>query len=309
MIKRDDCTCLAMGGNKARQLEFYLGDALNRGCDVVLSTGAVQSNYMRMLAAAAAKVGLECHIQLESRVNNDSQEYQESGNVFLDQLFGAHIHHYAEGEDESGADSEINRIATTLERSGRKPYVVPLAPVEQPKGALGYVLAASELTRQFVDTGLWPDVIVVGSGSGLTHAGMLTGLRIMGVNIPVIGACVRRDKAQQGPRIFQTCRKIEKMLGRSQVVKQSDVWVNDLALEPGYGKASDRVMAAMSEMARYEGILLDPVYSGKTVGCTLMMIESGLLQRHRRIVMLHSGGTPALFAYGKQILSSAAFSL
>lgn len=309
LLKRDDCTGLAMGGNKARQLEFYLGDALSQGCDVVLSTGAVQSNYMRMLAAAAAKLGLECHIQLESRVSNASQEYQESGNVLLDKLFGAHIHHYAQGEDELGADKEIRRIAEELGQSGKKPYVVPLAPVEQPKGALGYVVAARELAQQFVDQDIWPDLLVLASGSGLTHAGTLTGLRAMGVEIPVIGACVRRDAAQQAPRILDTCRKVERMLGLGQLVKESDVQVNDLALFPGYGEVSERVMEAMSEMARLEGILLDPVYSGKTIGCTLMMIESGLLTDYHSILMLHTGGTPALFAYGRQILSSSAFGL
>ena len=156
-LKRDDCTGLAMGGNKARQLEYYLGDAISHGCDTVLSTGAVQSNYMRMLAAAAAKLGLECHVQLESRVESTDPDYLESGNVFLDRLFGAHIHKYAEGEDEFGADHALQDIAEELRNEGKSPYIVPLAPVEEPKGALGYVLAARELAQQFLQWEAYPD--------------------------------------------------------------------------------------------------------------------------------------------------------
>ncbi len=146
-VKRDDCTGLGLGGNKVRQIEFYLGDALAKGCDTVLSTGAVQSNYMRTIAAAASKLGLECHIQLEDRVKNTSSEYQKSGNRLLTGLFGATIHHYPDGEDELGADREIHRIADALKLQGRNPYVIPLTPSKEPKGALGYVVAAEELIR------------------------------------------------------------------------------------------------------------------------------------------------------------------
>ncbi|MBX2885478.1 MAG: pyridoxal-phosphate dependent enzyme, partial [Granulosicoccus sp.] len=124
-IKRDDCSGLGLGGNKVRQLEYYMGDAMARQSDCVLSTGAVQSNYMRTLAAAAAKLGLECHIQLESRVSDPDEDYLKSGNVLLDKMFGATIHHYAEGEDESGADAAIEALAAKLQESGKKPYIVP----------------------------------------------------------------------------------------------------------------------------------------------------------------------------------------
>lgn len=308
-LKRDDCTGLAMGGNKARQLEFYLGDAISQGCDTVLSTGAVQSNYMRMLAAAAAKLGLDCHVQLESRVKSKDSDYLESGNVFLDRLFGARIHKYEEGEDEYGADHALQEIAEELANQGKSPYIVPLAPVEEPKGALGYVLAAKELVKQFAQWETYPDLIVVGSGSGLTHAGLLTGFRIMDVSVPILGACVRRAAQVQQPRVLSTCRKVERMLGVGEVVSESDVVVNDLALAPGYGQASEKVMETIHMVASLEGILLDPVYSAKTVSDTLLLIESGVLRDKQKIVMIHTGGTPALFAYRKQILSAPQFSL
>lgn len=309
MLKRDDCTGLAMGGNKARQLEFYLGDAQAQGCDTVLSTGAVQSNYMRMLAAAAAKLGFECHIQLETRVKSSDTDYLESGNVLLDKLFGAHIHSYAEGEDEHGADKKLKQIADQLAADGKQPYIVPLAPVEQPKGALGYALAAKELAEQFMQQGIEPDMIAVGSGSGLTHAGLLTGFRTLGMSIPVIGMCVRRAVEAQYPRVLSTCRKLERMLGVDEVVKESDVEVSDLALAPGYGQVSPKVVQTIQDAAALEGILLDPVYSAKTVAGTLIMLESGMLEDKSNIVMIHTGGTPALFAYRKQILSLPEFGL
>lgn len=308
-LKRDDCTGLAMGGNKVRQLEFYLGDALRQGCDTVLSTGAVQSNYMRTLAAAAARLGLDCHIQLEHRVNNPPEEYHHSGNVLLDRLFGARIHTLDRGEDEFGADRAIREIAESLRRRGKKPYVVPLAPVDKPRGALGYVAAADELVRQFGEMRLNPDLLVVGSGSGLTHAGLLTGLRMMGRPLPVLGACVRRDAGLQGQRIVDLCRRIEKMLGVASRVSSGDVWVRDTVLPPGYGEASDEVMRAVADMARLEGILVDPVYSAKVVATALALVRRGELDGFRDIVMIHTGGTPALFAYRERIQSAPAFGL
>lgn len=301
LLKRDDCSGLGLGGNKVRQLEYYLGDALAKGCDTVLSTGAVQSNYMRTLAAASAKLGLECHVQLESRVSTEDPDYLLSGNVLLNKMFGATLYSYPEGEDESGADAELAKLARGLEKSGRKPYIVPLAPVEEPKGALGYVTAAIELAEQCQQSELQPDLIVVPSGSGLTHAGLLTGCRAMGWQVPVLGACVRRQAELQRPRVVDTCEKIEAMLDLGKVVQSDDIWVNDIALAPGYGKASRAVLDAISLMSKKEGVLVDPVYSGKTVSCTLQLIENQALVNFRNIVIIHTGGTPAIFAYREQL--------
>ncbi len=306
-LKRDDCTGLAMGGNKARQLEFYLGHALEQQCDVILSTGAVQSNYMRQLAAAAAKLGFECHIQLEARVQDPSETYLNSGNVLLDKLFGATIHHYEQGEDEFGADKQLAHIAETLKLQGKKPYIVPLAPVETPRGSLGYVDAAQELAQQLVDLNLTADLIVVGSGSALTHAGLLTGLRLLELDIPVLGACVRRDAAPQTQRVLSTCRKVENMLACGQVVNEEDVWLSDEALAPGYGKASQNVFDTINAVASQEGILLDPVYSGKTVACLDTLLRAGALDEYKNIVVIHTGGTPSLFAYQNELAAALKF--
>jgi len=302
-VKRDDCTGLAMGGNKARQLEFYLGEALARGCDCVLGTGAVQSNAMRTLAAGAAKLGMECHVQLEARVDDPSRDYLHSGNVLLDRLFGAHIHHYAPGEDEHGADQALAARAETLIKAGRKPYIIPLGADHAPTGALGYVRAAAELAQQIARHAPAIDLIVVGSGSGLTHAGLLTGLALLGARMAVLGVCVRRDAGRQRRRVMARCRHLADMLEVSGPVDESVVWVDDSALAPGYGRASRRVVRDIRRLATREGLLTDPAYSGKTFSAVFHLIRSGQLGRFRHIAVIHTGGTPALFGYRREVLA------
>ena len=164
-VKRDDCTGLAFGGNKARQLEFYLGEALSQNADTILISGAVQSNFVRSAAAAAARLGLACHIQLEERVPNTDSLYRSSGNVLLNHLLGATLHSYSQGEDEFGADQRLREIAADLMKHGRRPYVIPLAPGHPPLGAVGYVVAAREILAQLDTADYSIDGMVVASGS------------------------------------------------------------------------------------------------------------------------------------------------
>ena len=299
LVKRDDCTDLAFGGNKVRQLEFYLGEAVSRKADTVLITGAVQSNFARLAAAAARKLGLECHIQLEERVSKNDPLYRTSGNVLIEKLLGAELHSYPHGEDEAGADRQLGSIAENLKASGRKPYIIPLAPGHAPLGALGYVVMAHEILRQFEETGVLADEIVVASGSGATHAGLLFGLRALGANIPVRGVCVRRAADLQGPRIAERCVEIAELLGISSPVMEDDIIVDDNFLAPGYGRAGAETNRAIIEGARQEGLMLDPTYTGKSF--------AGFLARARRakpderLVYVHTGGTPAIFAYQKDL--------
>ena len=172
-VKRDDCTGLAFGGNKVRQLEFYIGEAQAERADTILITGARQSNFVRLAAAAARTLGMDCHIQLEERVPRDDSLYRESGNVLIDRLLGATLHVFPEGENEAGADTRLETIAAELKDKGRYPYVIHLAPGHRPLGALGYVVAARELLHQLSNGGQTVDAIVVASGSGNTHAGLL----------------------------------------------------------------------------------------------------------------------------------------
>ena len=298
-VKRDDCSGLALGGNKVRQLEFYLGEALAQRADTVLITGAVQSNFVRLAAAAACKLGLDCRVQLEERVPGKGESYRCSGNVLLDRLLGAEIHHYPQGEDEAGADGRLREIAAELTAAGRRPYMIPLAPGHPPLGALGYVAAARELLAQGEAQGLAFDEVVVPSGSGHTHAGLLFGLRALGCRVPVTGICVRRPATAQHPRIRDRCREIAELLDSPNPVAAADVRLDDRDLAPGYGRLNSAVHEAIALAARREGLLLDPVYTGRTF--------AGLLRRAAaapegaRLLFLHTGGTPALFAYQEEL--------
>ena len=261
--KRDDMQGLAMGGNKVRQLEYYFGAAQAEGADTVLITGAVQSNFCRLTAAFAAKLGWECHIQQEERVATNDPLYRESGNVLLERMMGAHLHSYPYGEDEAGADANLETIADGLRAKGRNPYVIHLAPGHAPLSALGYVDCAVELLMQLAAQNVKIDHIAIPSGSGATHAGFLFGMRAMGSDIPINGYCVRRDADQQKPRIENRCAEIAELLQIDSPVSPEDVVVNDRFLGPGYGKLNAPTDRAISISARSEALLLDPVYSGK----------------------------------------------
>ena len=296
-VKRDDLTGLALGGNKARQLEFYMGDALSQNADVILITGAVQSNFVRTAAAAAAKMGMDCHVQLEERVPDVDDVHRSSGNVLLDKLLGATLHSYPDGEDEAGADRHIGEIAKNLKQQGKTPYIIPLSPGHPPLGALGYVVAAQEILKQIQETGQSFDEIVVASGSTSTHGGLLYGLRALASEIPVTGVCVRRSADLQAPRILARCNEISKLLGTPEYVTADDISLNDTPLAPGYGQLNERTIEALKLSANKEGLILDPVYTGKVMAGLIDRIRTGMYGDHQNILFLHTGGQPALFAY------------
>ncbi len=300
-VKRDDCTGLAFGGNKVRQLEFYLGAAQAQEADTVLITGAVQSNFVRLAAAGARRLGMECHIQLEERVPKTDPLYRNSGNVLLDRLLGATLHSYPDGEDEEGADRRLHEIAADLAASGRRPYVIPLGPGHKPLGALGYVVAAREFLGQMEEQGLRIDEVVVPSGSGNTHAGFLFGLRALGSTIPVTGICVRRGAEAQWPRIQARCAAIAELLGTANPVRDEDILLNETYLAPGYGQLNAASREALRLAAETEALLLDPVYSAKTMA-GFIAAARGASGKGARL-FLHTGGTPALFAYGDEVVA------
>jgi D-cysteine desulfhydrase family pyridoxal phosphate-dependent enzyme len=308
-IKRDDCTGLAFGGNKVRQLEFYMGEAQAREADTVLITGAVQSNFMRTTAAAARLLGMDPHLQLEQRVAKNDERYFQSGNVHLERLLGATLYDFEDGEDEAAADANLERIAAKLAAKGRKPYVIHLGISHAPIGGLGYVVAAQEITEQIgamealsdagrddkVDAKF--DAIVVASGSALTHAGLLTGLRALGDTTPVHGICVRRPVAEQGPRVLQRAREIAAMIGHNALITDADVLVHDEVFFPSYGTLNDATWNAIDKAARMEALFLDPVYTGRTLAGCIALVKQGVLRKDSRVLLMHTGGQPALFAY------------
>ncbi len=302
VVKRDDLTPLGMGGNKVRQLEFYLGEALAGGADTVLITGAVQSNYVRLTAAAARRLGMRCHAQLEARVDRHDAAYRESGNVLLDRIFGATIHHYDQGEDEAGADARLESIAATLAADGHRPYVIHLGPGHPSLGALGYVDAARELVAQTESVGLDAGHVVVASGSGATHAGLLFGLRLFGADLPVTGACVRRDASRQRERIASHCESLAELLGVRNPVTAADIVCDDRFLAPGYGRSGPAAREAIALAAHCEGLLVDPVYTAKSLACAIDI--AGTRATAGAVLFLHTGGTPAVFGYADDVLAA-----
>lgn len=296
-VKRDDLAGPSFGGNKTRQLDFYLGAAIAQDCDTVLITGAVQSNFVRTAAALAAKLGLRTIVQLEARVPNIDPLYLTSGNVLLNQLIGAEIIHYGEGEDEAGADTALRARAEEERAKGHRPFVIPLALGNRPLGALGYAEAADEIMAQRDDF----DVIVVASGSGLTHAGLLSGLHAGGFRGRVIGSCVRRDAAQQRKRIRKVLDDIEALDAGYETVPSDwiDVW--DGALRPGYGQIGPAAMDAIKMMARLEGLVLDPVYTAKVFAAIPALLDRGRIVKGSRVLFVHTGGLASLFAYQSEL--------
>ena len=296
-IKRDDCTGLAFGGNKTRQLEYYVGQALAQGADTLLTTGAVQSNHVRMTVAAARKTGLEVEVQLEHRVDRDQPEYHNSGNPYLVKLMGAKIRHYPVGEDEAGADRALEERAAELTALGRKAFVIPLSNAHTPYGALGYVDAAEELWRQLDALGVEPARYIVPSGSASTHSGFLIGMRASGSTAPVQGVCVRRDAASQKQRVTTKVRAVVETLGIDLAIADDEILCDDSMLAPGYGQPGAATVEAIKYLARREGILLDPTYSGKCFAYLLASLRNGDYGPGDHVVFLHTGGAPSLFGY------------
>lgn len=300
-VKRDDTLALALGGNKIRQLEYYLGPARQQKADTVLITGAVQSNFVRLTAAAARKLGWHPVVQLEDRVPDTGDTYNNSGNVLLDRLLGAEIHTFPEGENEAAADANLDALAERHRAQGRKPYVIHLGIDHPPLGGLGYALCAAEAYLQCQDAGAMPDHVVIPSGSGLTHAGFLAGARAVGWDVPVHGICVRRNADLQAERILRRAGEVAAMLGHDDLIETADVIVDDGVLAPGYGQLNAEVMEAIRRAAETEALILEPVYSGRTLAGLIALARRGALEAGQSVLFIHTGGLPGLFAYEEKM--------
>lgn len=292
-IKRDDCTGLSTGGNKTRKLEFLMADALEQGADTVITQGATQSNHARQTAAAACKLGLECHILLEDRTGSDDPAYNYNGNVFLDQLHGATVSKRPGGADMA---AEMDGLADRLRSQGKKPYIIP-GGGSNAIGALGYVNAALELLAQANDMGLQIDHLVHATGSAGTQAGLVTGLAACNAGIPLLGIGVRAPRDKQEANVFALAQQTEAKLGLSGVVAREDVVANCDYVGDGYGVPTEGMREAVMLLAHHEGILLDPVYSGKGMAGLIDLVRKGHFKEGENVVFLHTGGSVALFGY------------
>ncbi|MGI9315904.1 MAG: D-cysteine desulfhydrase [bacterium] len=292
-IKRDDCTGLATGGNKTRKLEFLIADALEKKADTVITQGAVQSNHARQTVAAGLKYGMACEILLENRTESSERDYLESGNVFLDRLFGANVTHFPK---DTNMDEAMETKAEELRAQGKTPYIIP-GGGSNPIGALGYVNCALETLTQANDMGLKIDHFVTATGSAGTQAGLVLGLEATNSNIPLLGIGVRAPKPKQEENVYQLACKTAEYMGIPGVVARDKVIADSNYVGGGYGVPTEGMIEAVELMARKEAILMDPVYSGKGLAGLIDYIRKERFQKNQNIVFLHTGGSAALFGY------------
>jgi len=297
-IKRDDCTGLASGGNKTRKLEFLMAEALEEKADTIITQGAVQSNHARQTAAAAARLGMGCELLLENRVQDPDKAYLYSGNVLLDRLLGANLHHYPKATDMNQA---MNDLATELRGQGKRPYIIP-GGGSNPVGALGYVNCVLELLAQANEQGLVMDHLVHATGSAGTQAGLIVGLKAMHSGIPLLGIGVNAPRDVQEERVYALAVETAEYIGAGGCVQRDDIVANCDYVGEGYGICTDSMKEAVSLLARLEGILADPVYSGKGLAGMFDLIKKGYFKKGENVVFLHTGGSVGLFGYYEQLL-------
>ncbi|HZW59237.1 MAG TPA: D-cysteine desulfhydrase [Woeseiaceae bacterium] len=296
-VKRDDCTGLGTGGNKTRKLEFLMADALEQRATAIITQGAVQSNHARQTAAAACKLGMRCELVFEQRVGDASEAYRNSGNVLLDRIFGAHIREVPRGTDMAAA---MDSVADELRQQGEAPYIVP-GGGSNPVGALGYVDCALELLSQANEARVAVDYIVHATGSAGTQAGLVTGLRATHSGIPLLGIGVNAGREIQEERVYKLACETADYIGAAGIVGRQDVVANCDYVGEGYGMPTEAMNEAVLLLARLEGLLFDPVYSGKGLAGMIDLIRRDALGNARNVVFVHTGGSAGLFGYSDQL--------
>lgn len=291
-VKRDDMMGLSAGGNKTRKLEFLMAEAISRGADTVITCGAVQSNHCRLTLSAAVKEGMACHLVIEERVK-DSYDPQASGNNFLFHLLGVSgITVVPGGSDMLAAMEEV---AARLRRQGANPYIIP-GGGSNALGATGYAACAQEILQQSFDSDITFDALVCASGSGGTHSGLLAGFHGNHADIPIYGIDVKNPAGAQTELIHkltqETCDLLDLPPVSADLVRCYDEYVG-----PGYSLPTESMVQAVDLLAKTEGILLDPVYTGKAMAGLLGLVRKGEFAANSNVLFLHTGGSPALYAY------------
>ena len=296
-MKRDDLTGLAFGGNKARKLEFLAGDALRKNATVLVTSGAAQSNHARMTAAAARASGLKTALVL----TRDSPSPAMQGNLFLDKLFDAEIHFidenpnplFATGEEEA---ARIAELMADLERRGERPYLIPIGG-SSPIGSFGYVTGTLELVAQLFQNGESPSRLYFANGSRGTQAGLALGAKMYSAPYRIYGIAVSGGEPEKTQRAIRIATEAAQILGVAGRITAEDLINDESYIGPGYGIATPACVEAIRLLATSEGILLDPVYTGKAMAGMIGHIRAGAIDPGQTVVFLHTGGTPALFAH------------
>jgi D-cysteine desulfhydrase family pyridoxal phosphate-dependent enzyme len=290
MFKRDDITGLAFGGNKVRKVEYLMGEAVDRGCDIIVTVGALQSNNARVCAAAARRLGLDAIVVLRGE-----EPAHRQGNLLLDGIFGADIR-IVNTDDEFVLMGVVEDVARDLRRQGRNPYVIPLGG-STALGAAALVNAGLELLDQLNSRGIRADAIVHASVSGGTQAGLYTAMKVTQSGIRVMGVSVGPSRDVVTGRVLGLAEDLGALLGLDWRPHPDDIVVTDEYIGDRYGHPSPGCLDAIRLAARTEGILLDPVYTGKAMAGLIDMVRRGQFAPEQTVIFWHTGGQPALFAY------------
>ena len=293
-VKRDDCTGLAGGGNKTRKLEYLVADALAAKADTLVTVGGIQSNHARQTAAAAAKFGLKCELILEDVQGTPKSDYYQNGNVLLNNLLGATIHRIIS----SNRTALIMRtnLMSSLQAKGQQPYFIPMGGSNE-IGSLGYIQCAQEIVKQIKDQGLKLDRIVLATGSAGTQAGLLAGLIMAKVDIPVLGICVSRPADEQIQIVTELLERTLTLIGLDPKQANNRVFANGNYYGKGYGIPTNEMIEAVRLCAQYEGLILDPVYTGKGMSGMIDLCRKEFFSDEANILFLHTGGSQGVYAY------------
>ncbi len=294
-VKRDDCTGLGLGGNKLRKLEFLLGDAVAQDADVVLTVGALQSNHARQTAAACARLGIDCELILRQS-SHATEAYLNNGNILLDRLFGARIHVV---EPPESREALMVARADALRSEGRRPYCIPVGG-SCGLGNLGYAACAAEILSQSEELDLLFESIVVATGSGGTQGGLVAGMLMLS-GASVTGIAVEGDRREQEALATRQACEALHLLGRSNANPAAHVYVLDDFVGPGYARPTAAMREALTLAARHEGLVLDPVYTGKAFAGFIALARSGRFGKEQSLLFVHTGGAPGLFGYPESI--------
>jgi len=295
-IKRDDLTDMGLGGNKNRKLEYVIKQALMEGADTIITWGGLQSNHCRQTLAYCCRLGLACHLVLSG-----SPQEKPQGNLLLFHIMGAQTHFQPKG---TPGEAACQQLMKDLRKQGKRPFYIPLG-ASTPLGSLGYVEAVAEMARQAKELDVEIRHLYLASGSAGTQAGALVGARLHLPECQVHGVSVMRKQEELVPQVLALAGEVVDLLGAGLQIREDEVLVHDEYIGDGYAVPSQEGLDAIRRLAQQEGVLLDPVYTGKAMACMIAHLQSGALNGASAVAFLHTGGSPALFAYADSFAESS----